>query len=40
MPRHLGRDSILIALHELPMENWGIRGEPADQVDLGFETRV
>lgn len=31
---------ILVALHELPMENWGIRGLPADQVDLGFETRV
>jgi phenylpyruvate tautomerase PptA (4-oxalocrotonate tautomerase family) len=31
---------ILVALHELAMENWGIRGQPADQVDLGFETRV
>lgn len=31
---------ILVALHELPMENWGIRGLPADQVNLGFETRV
>lgn len=39
---HLGiaAHEIVIALHELPMENWGIRGVPADQVDLGFETRV
>ena len=33
-------EALLAALHELPMENWGIRGLPADQVDLGFETRV
>lgn len=31
---------ILVALHELPLENWGVRGFPADQVDLGFEIRV
>ncbi len=31
---------ILIALHELPLENWGVRGQPADRIDLGFSTRV
>lgn len=31
---------ILVALHELPLENWGVRGLPADQVDLGFAIRV
>ena len=39
-PFGIAPHEILIALHELPMENWGIRGVPADQVDLGFETRV
>ena len=27
-------------LHEIPRENWGIRGVPASEVDLGFEIRV
>jgi phenylpyruvate tautomerase PptA (4-oxalocrotonate tautomerase family) len=31
---------ILVALHELPLENWGVRGLPADQIDLGFAIRV
>jgi phenylpyruvate tautomerase PptA (4-oxalocrotonate tautomerase family) len=29
---------VLIVLHEVPLENWGIRGgTPASDVDLGFE---
>jgi phenylpyruvate tautomerase PptA (4-oxalocrotonate tautomerase family) len=29
---------VLIVLHDVPLENWGIRGgTPASDVDLGFE---
>lgn len=31
---------ITIVLHEPPMENWGLRGLPATEVDLGYELRV
>jgi len=31
---------ILIVLHEPPLENWGIRGQPASEVDLGFNLNV
>jgi len=32
---------VFIILHEPPMGNWGIRGGiPADEVDLGFSTKV
>jgi phenylpyruvate tautomerase PptA (4-oxalocrotonate tautomerase family) len=32
---------ITIVLHEIPAENWGIRGGvPASEVELGFEIRV
>lgn len=32
---------ILIVLHEIPLENWGIRGGlPASDVDLGFKVDV
>lgn len=32
---------IIIVLHEPPLENWGIRGgQPASEVDLGFEVKV
>ncbi|MFZ6847972.1 tautomerase family protein [Undibacterium sp. RuRC25W] len=31
---------ILIVLHEPPLENWGIRGLPASEVDLGFNLHV
>jgi len=34
-------DDILIILHELPMENWGLRrGKPATEVELGFTVTV
>lgn len=34
-------DDITIVLHEVPLENWGIRGgQPASEVDLGFEVKV
>jgi phenylpyruvate tautomerase PptA (4-oxalocrotonate tautomerase family) len=32
---------VLIVLHEVPLENWGIQGgTPASDVDLGFEVGV
>jgi len=31
---------IVIVLHEPPLENWGVRGMPASEVDLGFELNV
>jgi phenylpyruvate tautomerase PptA (4-oxalocrotonate tautomerase family) len=32
---------VLIVLHEVPLESWGIRGgTPASDVDLGFEVGV
>ena len=32
---------VLIVLHEVPLDNWGIRGgTPASDVDLGFEVGV
>ncbi len=31
---------ITIALQELPMDNWGIRGLPASEVDIGFNLNV
>jgi phenylpyruvate tautomerase PptA (4-oxalocrotonate tautomerase family) len=32
---------VLIVLHEVPLENWGIRGgTPASDVDLGYEIGV
>lgn len=44
---NLGRDpgiegnDIMIVLHEVPLENWGIRGgKPASEVDLGFKVDV
>jgi phenylpyruvate tautomerase PptA (4-oxalocrotonate tautomerase family) len=44
--RNLGRlgippSDVLIVLHEVPLESWGIRGGmPASEVDLGFEVGV
>ena len=43
---NLGKQGILasdvfIVLHEVPLENWGIRGGiPASEVDLGFKVGV
>jgi phenylpyruvate tautomerase PptA (4-oxalocrotonate tautomerase family) len=44
--RNLGRlgvppSDVLIVLHEVALEHWGIRGgSPASEVDLGFEVGV
>jgi phenylpyruvate tautomerase PptA (4-oxalocrotonate tautomerase family) len=34
------RRDVTIVLHEPPMENWGLRGVPATEVDLGFNVNV
>jgi phenylpyruvate tautomerase PptA (4-oxalocrotonate tautomerase family) len=31
---------IMIILHEPPMENWGIRGLPASEINIGFKIDV
>lgn len=37
----IGRDQVLVVLHEPPLENWGIRGgQAAVDVQLGFKTNV
>jgi phenylpyruvate tautomerase PptA (4-oxalocrotonate tautomerase family) len=37
----IGPNDIFLVLYEPAMENWGIRGgQPASEVDLGFEVNV
>ena len=31
---------IMIILHEPPLEDWGLRGTPASELDLGFDLSV
>jgi len=33
-------DDIFVVLHEPPMENFGVGGKPASEIDLGFEVNV
>lgn len=34
-------NDLMVVLHEVPAENWGIRGgKPASEVDLGFKINV
>ncbi len=33
-------DHVKILLREIAPENWGIRGVPASEIDLGFEIKV
>lgn len=34
-------DDVMIVLHEVPLDNWGIRGgKAASEVDLGFKVEV
>lgn len=39
-PLGLAPSDIFIVLHEIPLENWGIRGLPASEIDLGFKVNV
>jgi len=35
------KSDVFIVLHEIPLENWGIRGGvPASEIDLGFKVGV
>ena len=37
----IGAGDVFIVLHEVPLENWGIRGGvPASEIDLGFNLKV
>ncbi|MGZ7068780.1 MAG: tautomerase family protein [Methanobacterium sp.] len=36
----IGGEDLTIVLHEPQLENWGIRGKPASEVDLGFNINV
>ena len=31
---------LTIVLHEPPLQNWGVRGQPASEIDLGFKLDV
>ena len=31
---------VMVVLQEPPMENWGLKGVPASEVDLGFNLKV
>lgn len=34
-------DDVAIILHEVPLENWGVRGgKPASEVDIGFKVNI
>jgi phenylpyruvate tautomerase PptA (4-oxalocrotonate tautomerase family) len=40
-PLGIPKDHVMIVLHEIPRENWGIRGgQAACDVDLGFKVDV
>lgn len=39
-PLGIPADHLLVRLNEIPRENWGVRGLPASEVDLGFKVEV
>ncbi len=39
-PLGFAPSDIFIVLHEIPLENWGIGGLPACDIDLGFKVNV
>jgi len=39
-PFGLGADEVRIILVESPAENWGLRGIPVSEMDLGFDINV
>jgi phenylpyruvate tautomerase PptA (4-oxalocrotonate tautomerase family) len=36
----IDKSKIFITLNEQPLENWGVRGIPADELDLGFDVNI
>lgn len=39
-PLGFAPSDIFVVLHEIPLENWGIRGRPASEIDRGFKVNV
>ena len=39
-PFDIPADHVKVLLREVSMENWGIRGVPASETDIGFEIKV
>lgn len=39
-PFGLAAHDLKIILHEVPRENWGLRGKPGSEIDLGFRVDV
>ena len=39
-PFGLAPNEIKVILHEVPRENWGLRGLPASEIELGFKVDV
>lgn len=39
-PFGLAPHDIKVILHEVPQENWGLRGLPASEIELGFKVDV
>lgn len=39
-PFGLAPNEIKVILHEVPRENWGLRGKPASEIELGFKVEV
>jgi len=39
-PFGLAPHDLKVILHEVPRENWGLRGKPGSDIDLGFKVDV
>lgn len=39
-PFGLAPHDLKVILHEVPRENWGLRGKPGSEIDLGFKVDV
>lgn len=39
-PFGLAAHDVKVILHEVPRENWGLRGKPASEIELGFKVDV
>jgi phenylpyruvate tautomerase PptA (4-oxalocrotonate tautomerase family) len=39
-PFGLGEGDVTVILHEVPRENWGLRGKAATDIELGFKIDV
>jgi phenylpyruvate tautomerase PptA (4-oxalocrotonate tautomerase family) len=39
-PLGIARDHLKVLLREIPREDWGIRGVPASEIELGYQIEV